>query len=146
MEPPTTMLAASGASTMVRTMALMDWLTVKLNSALRTVARAPTTPSSVTPVPSTGPERIGSSAIASLVCGILGVVSCGYTFFVGPILAIVFAVVAKKQIPVRNQAGGGMATAGLVLGIIGVVIGLGLIALFVGLFASGSSTTIPAGG
>ena len=100
------------------------------------------TPNAYPGAPAT--QQTNGFAIASLVCGILGVVSCGYTFFIGPILAIVFAIVAKKQIPVRNQAGGGMATAGLVLGIIGVVIGLGLIALFIGVFAS--STSVPAVG
>lgn len=66
-------------------------------------------------------------AIAALVCGILGIVGswipvvCYFTFILA-ILGIVFGVKAKK-IAVENNEPTGMATAGLVLGIIGTVIG-----------------------
>jgi hypothetical protein len=53
-------------------------------------------------------------AIASLVLGIL------WLYWVGSILALVFGYIAKQQIRERGEAGGGMATAGIVLGWIGV--------------------------
>ncbi len=62
-------------------------------------------------------------AVASLVCGILGLIGAWfpiiqYFTFILSILAIIFGVKARKQEP------GGMATAGFVLGIIGVVCGV----------------------
>ena len=55
-------------------------------------------------------------AIASLVTGILGVVCCGPC----AIAALILSIVAKNQ---GNKSG--MATAGLVLGIIGILIWIG---------------------
>ncbi len=54
-------------------------------------------------------------AIASLVCGIIGM-------GVGSILALVFGYVAKRQIDESNgmEGGRGLAIAGIVLGWIGV--------------------------
>lgn len=67
-------------------------------------------------------------AIASMVLGIL------WLYWFGSILALVFGYVAQSQIRERGEAGGGMATAGIVLGWIGV----GFLALFItfGLAAS----------
>ena len=53
-------------------------------------------------------------AIASMVLGIL------WLYWIGSILALVFGYIAKKQIRERGESGGGMATAGIVLGWIGV--------------------------
>lgn len=53
-------------------------------------------------------------AIASMVLGIL------WLYWVGSILALVFGYVAKRQIRERDQLGSGMATAGIVLGWVGV--------------------------
>jgi hypothetical protein len=53
-------------------------------------------------------------AIASLVLGIL------WLYWVGSILALVFGYVARQQIAQRGESGGGLATAGIVLGWIGV--------------------------
>lgn len=53
-------------------------------------------------------------AIASMVLGIT------WVWWIGSILALVFGYIAKRQIRERGQSGGGMATAGLVLGWIGV--------------------------
>ena len=67
------------------------------------------------------PQRTNGMAIASMVLGIL------WLYWVGSILALVFGYVAKKQIRERGDSGGGMATAGIVLGWVGVgflVIGL----------------------
>jgi len=55
-------------------------------------------------------------AVASLVLGILWI--CG----LGSILALIFGLVAKNQIKASGgqQQGDGMATAGIILGAIGV--------------------------
>ena len=60
-------------------------------------------------------------AIASLVLGILW----GYGLL--SVLAIIFGAVGLKQTRERNQGGRGMATAGLVLGIVGASVALILI-------------------
>ncbi len=53
-------------------------------------------------------------AIASMVLGIL------WVWWIGSVLALVFGYVAKSQIRQTGQSGSGMATAGIVLGWIGV--------------------------
>ena len=67
-------------------------------------------------------------AIAALVCGILGIVGSfipvvAYFTTVLAILGIVFGVKGKKQAELTNS-GKGLATAGLVRGIIGTEFGL----------------------
>ena len=69
-----------------------------------------------------GPNK--SKAIVSLVCGILSLVFAwfGYSTILGVILGIVAIVTgssARKELP-RDQAG--MATAGMVTGIIGLIL------------------------
>lgn len=56
--------------------------------------------------------RTNSLAVGALICG-----------FVFPILGIILGAVAKGQIRRSNgaESGGGMATAGIVLGIIGTI-------------------------
>ena len=73
-------------------------------------------------------------AIASMVCGIIGVVLgwTGVLAIVGLVVSIIgvfLAVKARNGIPVGGD-GRGMATAGLVCGIIGIVFG-GIVALCV---------------
>lgn len=70
-------------------------------------------------------------AIAALVLGIL------WVYWIGSILALVFGYVAKSQIEQSGgaQTGIGMAIAGIVLGWVGV----GILLLFVLLFAVGST-------
>jgi hypothetical protein len=53
-------------------------------------------------------------AVASMVLGIV------WIYWIGSILALIFGYVARKQIRERHEAGGGMATAGIVLGWVGV--------------------------
>jgi hypothetical protein len=66
--------------------------------------------------------RTNGLAIASMVLGIL------WLYWIGSILALVFGYTAKKQIRERGEGGAGMATAGIVLGWIGVgAIGLSLV-------------------
>jgi Domain of unknown function (DUF4190) len=66
-------------------------------------------------------------AIASMVLGIL------WIYWIGSVLALIFGYIAKSQIRARQENGGGMATAGLVLGWIGV--GFFVIAIIVGVAA-----------
>lgn len=61
--------------------------------------------------------RTNGMAIAALACGIGG-------FFVFPasIAAVVLGHIARREIRETGEGGGGMATAGLVLGYVGTVI------------------------
>lgn len=79
------------------------------------------------------PPRSNGMAITSLVLGILSIVSCWLGVVLG-ILAVVFSIVARKQISAQapgTMTGTGMATAGLVTGIVGTLIWGGIIALMV---------------
>ena len=69
-------------------------------------------------------QKTSPLAIVSLVLGILGVPCC--TFFVFGIGAVVTGYLARKQINESNGLlkGGGMATAGLVLGAVTIVIAI----------------------
>ena len=68
------------------------------------------------------PRRTNGLAIASMVLGIV------WLYWIGSILALVFGYTAKRQIRERGEAGGGMATAGIVLGWVGVgFLALGLV-------------------
>ena len=67
--------------------------------------------------------RTNGMAIASMVLGIL------WIYWIGSVLALVFGYVAKRQIRERGENGGGMATAGIVLGWVGIGI-LAVILLF----------------
>jgi predicted acyltransferase len=91
-------------------------------------------PSCGSPVPGTvrvsatvGTGQTNGRAIASLVCGIGGLVLLPVVLSV---LALVFGYQARRELRERpGEGGGGLATAGVVLGWIGVVWG-GLIVLF----------------
>jgi hypothetical protein len=71
-------------------------------------------------------------AVASLVLGIL------WVWGLGAILALIFGIVGRRQIANSNgrQGGGGLATAGIVLGSLGIV---GAVTLTIGLALAGSS-------
>ena len=81
-------------------------------------------PSAVPPTSPTTPPSPNTSglAIASLVLGILGI-TCILPI-IGPILALVFGIIALSQINKSSGAvtGHGKAVAGLVLGCIGVLL------------------------
>jgi hypothetical protein len=88
------------------------------------VAFCPTCGTSVSPaVPAryvtyataTPVRTVNGLAIASMVLGIV------WVYWVGSILALIFGLVARKQIKQRGQSGDGMAIAGIVLGIVGIV-------------------------
>jgi Domain of unknown function (DUF4190) len=73
-------------------------------------------------------QRTNGLAIASMVLGIL------WLYWIGSILALVFGYIARRQIRERGESGGGMATAGIVLGWIGV--GFIVVAVVVGIAAN----------
>ncbi|MER3452827.1 MAG: hypothetical protein C4344_03950 [Acidimicrobiia bacterium] len=62
------------------------------------------------------PQRTGTNgfAIASLVLGIV------WVYGIGSILALVFGYIAKRKIRETGESGSGLATAGIVLGWVGV--------------------------
>jgi Domain of unknown function (DUF4190) len=60
------------------------------------------------------PSPTNGMAIASLVLGIL------WLYWLGSILALVFGYIARQQVRERGDSGGSLATAGIVLGWIGV--------------------------
>jgi len=77
-----------------------------------------------TPTPSNEVVRKTSTlAIISLVAGVLGLT---YIPFIGSVVAVVLAPMAKKEIfeSGGNIGGEGLATAGQVIGWIGLVMGL----------------------
>lgn len=69
-------------------------------------------------------------ALWSMILGIVSIVCCG--IFAG-IPAIVLAVLAKREIGESRgtQTGSGQATAGLVLGIVAIVLSIGYLILVV---------------
>ena len=67
------------------------------------------------------PTGNNSKALWSMILGILGLVCCG--IFTG-IPAILLALSARKEIERTGQSGGGMATAGLILGVLSVIWGI----------------------
>lgn len=88
---------------------------IPLGAPLCAVCRAITTPDGVY----RGPPMTAPGAVASLVCGIIGLLLCGVVL--GPI-AIAQASSARRAIAMDPRlSGGGMATAGLVLGILDLV-------------------------
>jgi hypothetical protein len=60
-------------------------------------------------------RRNNGMAIASMVLGIV------WIYWIGSVLALVFGIIAKKQIRETGEGGSGTATAGIVLGAIGMV-------------------------
>jgi Domain of unknown function (DUF4190)/DUF1707 SHOCT-like domain len=74
-----------------------------------------------------GTGTTNGMAVAALVCGI--VQFCGF-WLVGTIPAIILGHLARRQIRQTGEQGAGMATAGIILGWVGV----GLTILFVTLF------------
>lgn len=73
-------------------------------------------------------QKYNGMAIASMVLGIV------WVYWIGSILAVIFGFIAKRQIKERGEQGSGMATAGLVLGWVGV--GILVIVLIVGAIAA----------
>ncbi|MEJ7633430.1 DUF4190 domain-containing protein [Aeromicrobium sp.] len=75
------------------------------------------------------PPQQNKKALWSMILGILGLLCCG--FFTG-IPALILGNQAKKEIAASggSQTGGGMATAGVILGIVAIVFGVISLILF----------------
>jgi len=85
--------------------------------------------------PYSSPTRTSVMAIISLITGILGFVQV--LPVIGPIAAIITGHMAKSEIKKSNGTvtGGGMATAGLILGYLMLVLGLCLTCVLVAAIA-----------
>jgi hypothetical protein len=72
-------------------------------------------------------------AIASMVLGIV------WVYWIGSILALVFGYIAKRQIDASNgrEGGGGMATAGIVLGWVGI--GILIVVIVIAIIAAATN-------
>ena len=96
-------------------------------------ANLPANPQQVVYVSHTigGPLPAAPGASTAMICGIIGV-AVGFTGLVLGIIALKQAKIAKEAIAANpgKYGGEGMATAGHVLGIIGIIIG-GLFALYI---------------
>jgi Domain of unknown function (DUF4190) len=73
------------------------------------------------PAESQGAPGTNAKAIWSLALSIIGIIFIG--FAAGP-LAIWLGTLAKKETAVSGQSGTGLATAGVIVGIIATVLGL----------------------
>lgn len=79
-----------------------------------------------------GPTRESGLAIASMVCSIVGLMVC---FFIGQIVGIVLGYRARREIKASGGSlrGENFATAGIIIGWVGIAIDI-LIVAFWGLF------------
>ncbi|MGZ4363926.1 MAG: DUF4190 domain-containing protein [Gaiellaceae bacterium] len=73
------------------------------------------------------PQPTGTNglAIASFVLSLLHLLG------LGSVLAVIFGIIARKQTKRTGQAGHGLATAGLVIGILGIAGGIIVIAVVI---------------
>lgn len=73
------------------------------------------------PPPPPPPVRTSGMAIASLICGVIGLFAC--CLLLPNVLAIAFGIAAMGVIGRGEAAGRGLAVAGLILGVFGLLIG-----------------------
>jgi hypothetical protein len=57
------------------------------------------------------------------------VLSLVWLWGVTSVLAVILGLVARRQIKERNESGDGMAIAGIIVGIIGIIVPIGIIIL-----------------
>ena len=98
-------------------------------------AHAPVTPTPMPAAPTPAPIPLSEPpvhplAITGLVLGILSFVGCcccdGFPFSISGLIVSIIALVQIKNDPYR-RSGKGLAMAGLILSILGIVMGLGLV-------------------
>jgi hypothetical protein len=82
------------------------------------------------PQPYAPSRPTNSMAVVSLIAGIAGLT---IFFFVGSIVAVITGPMARKQIAQTGEEGGGMATAGIIMGWIGI--GLGAVGIIIWIVA-----------
>jgi len=85
--------------------------------------------------PQYGDQVTSGYAIASLVLGIVGLLIC--CTFIPSILAVVFGHLAKSEIRRTGKGGDGMATAGLIMGYLSLI--LAVVSVLFRLLAVGAS-------
>ena len=91
-----------------------------------------------TPAPAAASPNVNGLAIASLICSIAGIITCGVTSLVGAILGHV----SRGQISQRQEGGAGLALGGIITGWIVTAIWAVVWALIiVGIVASDGTTT-----
>ncbi|TDD68543.1 DUF4190 domain-containing protein [Actinomadura darangshiensis] len=78
--------------------------------------------------------RNNGMAVASMVLGIIGFVTCGVVIF--SVGAVIFGHVAQSQIKRTGEGGHGMAVAGLILGYFFAVLGLIYWIVVVGIYGA----------
>jgi hypothetical protein len=113
-----------------RSTSLMEAKTYDQLSALTADLRQP-----VPYRPGTHPAvlpRTNQMAVASVVCGIGQI----FFFVLAGVPAIVFGHVARRQIRQTGEAGSGMATAGLIMGYVGVLTPILLLLVALAYFAT----------
>ncbi len=81
---------------------------------------------STTPTPQPGPQPAAGLATASQVCGILSLVLFCCLFFPLPIAAIVLGIIARVQ---GNRSG--KPKAGIICGIVGLVLSIVVVVVYV---------------
>jgi len=93
-----------------------------------------------TPGPQMQPPQGNGIAVASLVLGICALVLF-FLWFLAPILGLLAIIFGALGISKANKIGGkgkGLAIAGLITGVLGLLISIALVVLFIG-FASKAS-------
>ena len=101
----------------------------------------PASPSESNPVPTSAVGPTNGSAVAALVCGILGVTACPLVL---SIAALILGYNARSSIrqPGSREQGDGLASAGIVMGWIGVGIAVAVVLVWVAmLFVFGIAST-----
>lgn len=86
--------------------------------------------------PPPGRPQSNGLALAGMICGIVSIVLSLLIAFIGIALGIVGLILSLigRGRATRTGVGGGQATAGIITGAVGIVVGIANIALFVALF------------
>lgn len=89
----------------------------------------PNTPTPATPTPtaSAGAQPVINQGKSTSVMAVLGLVFA----FLAPLLGLIFSIIGMNQTKNNKQGGRGLAVAGLIVSIIGMIIGLAWIVLFI---------------
>lgn len=79
-----------------------------------------------------GPPARNGFGVASLVLGVIGLVTSLFVLGIVPgVLAIVFGALGRGRAARREASNGGMAVAGIVLGVLAVIASIVFIAVYV---------------
>jgi len=93
----------------------------------RTSAADPEASGGYAPPAAQAEQKTSGKAIASLVCGIVGLIIAGIIL---GIIAVILGIVAKREIDANpNLSGGGLAIAGIAIGAIAFVLAIVILAI-----------------